>query len=60
MRAATAKTHQAQYIAEWGIDNPEYFDHFLDQYYQWGKTRAAGRIQVDIATISASFSWGII
>lgn len=39
MRAITSKTHQAQFIAEWGVDNPEYFDHFLDQHYKWKKSR---------------------
>jgi len=39
MRAVTSKTHQAQFIVEWGVDNPEYFDHFLDQHYKWKVSR---------------------
>lgn len=26
-------------MAEWGVDNPEYFDHYLDQYYKWAASR---------------------
>jgi len=39
VRAFSSKTHQAQFLAEWFVDNPEHFDHFLDQHYQWSKTR---------------------
>lgn len=39
VRAVARRTHQAQFIAEWGADNPEYFDHFLDQYFVWPTER---------------------
>jgi SAM-dependent methyltransferase len=32
-------THRFQFWVEWGVDNPEYFDHYLDQYDTWGSTR---------------------
>ena len=35
------RTHQAQFIAEWAADNPEYFDHFIDQYYLWPRERSS-------------------
>jgi SAM-dependent methyltransferase len=41
VRSVSRRTHQAQFIAEWGADNPEYFDHFLDQYYLWPTERNA-------------------
>jgi SAM-dependent methyltransferase len=41
MRAATRRTHQVQFLAEWGVDNPEYFDHFLDQYFLWPTERTS-------------------
>jgi SAM-dependent methyltransferase len=41
VRAVALRTHQAQFVAEWGADNPEYFDHFLDQYYLWPTERNA-------------------
>lgn len=39
VRAFASWTHKMQFFIEWGVDNPEYFDHFLDQYYQWRKSR---------------------
>lgn len=38
-RAAASVAHRFQFLVEWGVDNPEYFDHYLDQFYQWKKTR---------------------
>ena len=36
MRSMAKLTHKVQYVIEWGISpNPEWFDHFLDQYYLW-------------------------
>lgn len=33
-------THQVQFKIEWGMQpTPEWFDHFLDQYYLWPATR---------------------
>jgi len=31
--------HHLQYLIEWGVDNPEYFDHFIDQHHAWTKSR---------------------
>jgi SAM-dependent methyltransferase len=37
MRRATAATHFLQYALQWGWEpKPEWFDHFLDQHWQWG------------------------
>ena len=41
VRKFAAKTHKLQYLFEWGVDNPEHFDHFLDQYWQWYETRTS-------------------
>lgn len=40
MRRIAAFTHRVQYLIEWGMSpNPEWFDHFLDQYYLWPEFR---------------------
>jgi SAM-dependent methyltransferase len=39
LRKVVGWTHFAQYAVQWGINpRPEWFDHFLDQYWQWGTT----------------------
>ncbi len=38
-RALASGAHHFQFLVEWGVDNPEYFDHFLDQFYAWRKSR---------------------
>ena len=39
MRILVGWTHYAQYAVQWGIKpRPEWFDHFLDQYWQWAAT----------------------
>ena len=39
MRLLVGWTHFAQFAVQWGIKpRPEWFDHFLDQYWQWGAT----------------------
>ena len=38
-RVIAKVSHRFQYYVEWGIDNPEYFDHYLDQYDMWSSTR---------------------
>lgn len=38
-RKAAAAAHKLQYQVEWGADNPEYFDHFIDQHWQWTANR---------------------
>ena len=36
LRKFVADTHHLQMIIEWGVSpTPEWFDHFLDQYYYW-------------------------
>lgn len=40
LRRVTAFTHQIQFLIEWGTQpTPVWFDHFLDQYYLWRKSR---------------------
>jgi SAM-dependent methyltransferase len=40
VRRVSAFTHRIQFVVQWGIQpNPEWFDHFLDQHYQWTRTR---------------------
>lgn len=42
MRKATAATHFLQFGLEWGFSpRPEWFDHFLDQHWQWAATNNA-------------------
>lgn len=38
-RAAASAAHHFQLNVDWGVDNPEFFEHHLDQYYSWRKTR---------------------
>lgn len=38
-RSIASAAHHFQMNVEWGVDNPEYFDHYLDQYYVWRTTR---------------------
>ena len=38
-RALASGAHHFQFLVEWGVDNPEYFDHYLDQFYAWRKSR---------------------
>ena len=40
-RALSAATHRLQFLIEWGVDNPEYFDHEIDLYYSWRATRSS-------------------
>ena len=40
LRHVTAFTHRVQFLVEWGAPpTPIWFDHFLDQYYLWRKSR---------------------
>lgn len=39
VRKFSSGVHHIQFLFEWGVDNPEYFDHFIDQHYAWKKTR---------------------
>jgi SAM-dependent methyltransferase len=38
-RKISSAAHHLQFLVEWGVDNPEYFDHFIDQHYAWSKSR---------------------
>ena len=41
MRKIVGWTHFAQYLVQWRIKpQPEWFDHFLDQYWQWSATNS--------------------
>lgn len=36
LRAVCAKTHFMQFNVDWGLSpEPEWFDHYIDQFYQW-------------------------
>jgi SAM-dependent methyltransferase len=39
VRALSALTHRIQFLIEWSVDNPEYFDHEIDLHYSWSATR---------------------
>lgn len=38
-RNVAASAHRMQFLLEWSVDNPEYFDHFIDSHYQWHALR---------------------
>ena len=38
-RAVASAAHKFQFLVEWGVDNPEYFDHYIDQFFAWKKSR---------------------
>jgi hypothetical protein len=38
-RRLARMTHRLQFLIEWSVDNPEYFDHNIDMYSSWYKTR---------------------
>jgi hypothetical protein len=39
MRTVTSWTHFAQFALQWGFaPRPEWFDHYLDQHWQWSAT----------------------
>jgi len=37
LRRVVYGSHAVQFALEWGGNNPEYFDHHIDQYYLWRK-----------------------
>ena len=39
VRKFSALTHRFQFLVEWSIDNPEYFDHSIDLYSSWHRSR---------------------
>jgi SAM-dependent methyltransferase len=38
-RKVNSAIHRLQFLIEWGVDNPEHFDHFLEQHYSWRKDK---------------------
>lgn len=48
-----AITHKQLMLAEWCVDNPEFFDHDIDLYYQWGKEGRAHWLERGIYNILA-------
>lgn len=38
-RSIASAAHHFQLNVEWGVDNPEFFEHHIDQYYSWRNTR---------------------
>lgn len=38
-RSIASAAHRFQFNVEWGVDNPEYFDHNLDQFFYWRRSR---------------------
>ena len=45
VRKLTRATHRLQFLVEWAVDNPEYFDHNIDIYSSWYKTRESFPIE---------------
>ena len=39
LRKLVRSTHHLQFLVEWAVDNPEYFDHNIDMYSSWYRTR---------------------
>lgn len=39
VRRFSAFSHRLQFFVEWSVDNPEYFDHNIDLYSKWHRTR---------------------
>jgi len=39
LRKLVRASHRLQFLVEWAVDNPEYFDHNIDMYSSWYKTR---------------------
>lgn len=39
MRKISASSHRLQFLVEWAVDNPEYFDHNIDIQSSWKRTR---------------------
>lgn len=37
VKVKASEIYRKLFQAEWCIDNPEYFDHDIDLYYQWGE-----------------------
>jgi SAM-dependent methyltransferase len=45
LRKLVRSTHHLQFLVEWAVDNPEYFDHNIDMYSSWHKTRESFPIE---------------
>lgn len=39
IRRVSRITHKLQFLVEWGVDNPEYFDHEMDLQWLWPSSR---------------------
>lgn len=39
VRRIARSTYRLQFLVEWAVDNPEYFDHNLDMYSSWFRGR---------------------
>jgi SAM-dependent methyltransferase len=39
VRSFSSLTHRFQFLVEWAVDNPEYFDHNIDLYSSWKQSR---------------------
>ncbi|MBS0290761.1 MAG: class I SAM-dependent methyltransferase [Proteobacteria bacterium] len=40
LRKLSSLTHKAQLYCQWAVKpNPEWFDHFIDQHYQWTQSK---------------------
>lgn len=39
IRRLARLTHRLQFLVEWAVDNPEYFDHNVDMYCSWFHSR---------------------
>ena len=54
VRALAAATHKAQHIIEWGArSNPEWYDHWLDQYWSWKVTGEAYPVERGVFSLLA-------
>jgi hypothetical protein len=61
VRKLVRPTQRSQFLIEWSIDNPEYFDPNIDMYSSWYKTRESfpverGVFQVLLCSQIAEFS----
>jgi SAM-dependent methyltransferase len=54
VRALASGTHRLQHIIEWGVrPNPEWYDHWLDQYWAWKVTGEAFPVERGIFSLLA-------